>query len=152
MSRLLEWRELNSVFGDPKMTTALCDRYVKIGWHIPVSPSALPRFLERFETVYSRLGRTDSILSAATAHHRLLWIHPFLDGNGRVARLMSHAMLLDTGGLWSIARGLARNERDYKDNLMACDAKRCNDLDGRGHLSEEALVEFTRFFLTTRID
>jgi Fic family protein len=36
-----------------------------------------------------------------------LWIHPFLDGNGRVARLMSHAMLLEalgTGGIWSIAR------------------------------------------------
>ena len=41
-----------------------------------------------------------------------LWIHPFLDGNGRVARLMSYAMLLDaldTGGIWSIARGLARS-------------------------------------------
>jgi Fic family protein len=35
-------------------------------------------------------------------HHRLLWIHPFLDGNGRVARLMSYAQflsLLDTGGV-----------------------------------------------------
>ena len=35
---------------------------------------------------------------------------------------------------------------------MACDAERRNDLDGRGHLSEEALAEFTRFFLTTCID
>ena len=155
MSRPLECRELNSVFGDPKMTTALRDRYVIIGRHIPMSPGALPRFLERFETAYSGLGKMDSILATATAHHRLLWIHPFLDGNGRVARLMSHAMLLeslDTGGLWSIARGLACNERNYKIKLMACDAKRRNDLDGRGHLSEEALAEFTRFFLTTCID
>ena len=134
---------------------ALRDRYVIIGRHIPMSPGALPRFLERFETAYSGLGKMDSILAVATAHHRLLWIHPFLDGNGRVARLMSHAMLLeslDTGGLWSIARGLACNERNYKIKLMACDAKRRNDLDGRGHLSEEALAEFTRFFLTTCID
>ena len=53
-------------------------------------------------------------IAVAAAHHRLLWIHPFLDGNGRVARLLSHAMLLqalDTGGIWSVARGLARNER-----------------------------------------
>lgn len=134
---------------------ALRDRYVRIGRHIPVSPGALPRFMERFETVYSRLGKTDRILASASAHHRLLWIHPFLDGNGRVARLMSHAMLLetlDTGGLWSIARGLARNETDYKSHLMACDMKRRNDFDGRGHLSEEALAKFTRFFLNTCID
>ena len=98
---------------------------------------------------------TDSILGAATAHHRLLWINPFLDGNGRVARLMSYTMLLDTldtGGIWSITRGLARHEGTYKSQLMACDAHRRNDLDGRGHLSEEALTEFTRYFLTTCID
>ena len=134
---------------------ALRKRDVKLGRHVPVSPGALPRFLERFEAAYTELGRTDSILAAAAAHHRILWIHPFLDGNGRVARLMSHAMLLeslDTGGVWSIARGLARNEDTYKGQLMACDATRRNDLDGRGHLSEETLAAFTRFFLTTCID
>ena len=134
---------------------ALRQRDVKVGRHVPVSPAAVPRFLERFEAVYGRLGKTDSILAAACAHHRMLWIHPFLDGNGRVARLMSHAMLLeslDTGGLWSIARGLARDEGTYKSALMACDAGRRNDLDGRGHLSEEALAAFARFFLATCID
>ena len=133
----------------------LRNRDVKVGRHIPVSPGALPRFLERVEQVYGRLGRTDTILATATGHHRLLWIHPFLDGNGRVARLMSHAILLqtlDTGGVWSIARGLARSESAYKIHLLACDAERRNDLDGRGHLSEEALAEFTRFFLTICID
>lgn len=130
-------------------------RDVKVGRHIPVSPGAVPRFLDRFESVYGKLGKADTILAAATAHHRLLWIHPFLDGNGRVARLMSYAMLLDTldtGGVWSIARGLARHESAYKGHLMACDLPRRNDLDGRGHLSEEALAEFTRFFFTTCID
>ena len=133
----------------------LRNRDVKVGRHIPVSPGALPRFLERFEAVYSNLGKTDSILAAASAHHRLLWIHPFLDGNGRVARLMSCAMLqeaLDSSGIWSIARGLARNEDTYKSQLMACDVERRNDLDGRGRLSEDALVEFTRFFLSICID
>jgi Fic family protein len=134
---------------------ALRARDVRVGRHIPVSPGALPRFLDRFAAVFGNAGRTDSILAAATAHHRLLWIHPFLDGNGRVARLMSHAMLLeslDTGGIWSVARGLARDDATYKTRLMACDAPRRNDLDGRGTLSEEALVEFTRFFLTTCLD
>lgn len=128
---------------------------VEVGRHIPVSPGALPRFLARFEEVYSTLGKAESVVAAAAAHHRLLWIHPFLDGNGRVARLMSHATLLDalnTGGIWSIARGLARNELAYKQHLISCDATRRNDLDGRGHLSEEALAAFTRFFLETCLD
>jgi len=101
---------------------ALRQQEVKVGRHIPVSPGALPRFIERFEAVYSKLGKTDTILATASTHHRLLWIHPFLDGNGRVARLMSYAMLLetlDTGGVWSIARGLAGKESTYKSQLMA---------------------------------
>ena len=133
----------------------LRERDVQVGRHIPVNPGVLPRFMTRFEDAYRNLGRTDSILAAATAHHRIAWIHPFLDGNGRVARLMSYAMLLDTldtGGIWSIARGLARNVDDYKGLLAACDLERRNDLDGRGSLSEEALAEFTAFFLRTCID
>ncbi len=133
----------------------LRDRDVAVGKHVPVSPPAVPRFLKRFEEVYSKLGKTETILAAAAAHHRLAWIHPFLDGNGRVARLMSHATLLealDTGAVWSIARGLARSVDAYKGHLAACDLTRRNDLDGRGHLSEETLTEFTSFFLTTCID
>ncbi len=128
---------------------------VMVGQHLAVSPGAVPRFLDRFETVYTRLGRSEAILAAAAAHHRLLWVHPFADGNGRVARLMSHAVLLDaldTGAIWSVARGLARNVTAYKQHLMNCDNERRNDLDGRGALSEEALAEFTSFFLKTCLD
>ena len=132
-------------------------KYVRVGAHVAVSPEALPMFLERFEEAYGHLGRNDGIVAAAAAaaHHRLLWIHPFVDGNGRVARLMSHAMLLDTldtGGIWSVARGLARNSGAYKSHLANCDLPRRNDLDGRGSLSEEALAAFTRFFLETCLD
>jgi Fic family protein len=128
---------------------------VAVGRHVAISAPAVPRFLDRFEEVYSKLGKTETIIGAAAAHHRLVWIHPFADGNGRVTRLMSHATLLealDTGAVWSIARGLARNVDGYKAQLAACDATRRNDLDGRGHLSEENLAEFTRFFLITCLD
>lgn len=130
-------------------------RDVKVGTHVAVSPGAIPRFLARFEEVYRSSGRTDGVIGIAAAHHRLLWIHPFLDGNGRVARLISHAMLLDaldTGGIWSVARGLARNVAPYKEHLARCDLPRRSDLDGRGALGEEALAGFTRFFLETCID
>src|SRR5665213_3927437 len=95
-------------------------RDVRVGRHVSISPGAVPRSLANFERAYSHLGKADSILAAAAAHHRLLWIHPFLDGNGRVTRLMSHAMLLeslDTGAVWSVARGLARSEGAYKAHL-----------------------------------
>ena len=130
-------------------------RHVRVGDHVAISPGAVPRFLGRFESVYSGLGKAATIISAAAAHHRLLWTHPFLDGNGRVARLMSYSMLrdaLDTGGIWSIARGLARQEASYKQHLLSCDGPRRGDLDGRGSRSEESLALFTRFFLQTCID
>jgi len=133
----------------------LRERDIEVGLHVPVGPGAVPCFLKRFEALYSKLGKTEMILAAAAAHHRLAWIHPFLDGNGRVTRLISHAVLLetlDTGAVWSIARGLARSVEAYKGHLAACDLTRRNDLDGRGHLSEETLTEFTRYFLTTCID
>lgn len=133
----------------------LRSRDVQVGHHIAISPGALPRFLRRFEDVYGQVGTAESIISAAAAHHRLLWMHPFLHGNERVARLMSHATLLDaldTGSVWSVARGLARNVEAYKQHLSNCDMTRRNDLDGRGPLSEEALADFTRFFLRTCTD
>jgi Fic family protein len=134
---------------------ALRTRDVRVGQHIAISPGAVARFLRRFQEVYGGLGTAETVIAAAAAHHRLVWIHPFLDGNGRVARLLSHAMLLatlKTGAVWSIARGLARSVEAYKSHLAACDQTRRNDLDGRGHLSEEALVAFTEFFLKTCID
>ena len=130
-------------------------RDVQVGRHVAISPGAVPNFMDRFETGFAGRGKVDAIMSSATAHHRLLWIHPFLDGNGRVARLMSYAVLhdaMETGGLWSIARGLARNVKAYKGHLAACDLKRRNDLDGRGNLSEEELAKFVFFFLQTCID
>ena len=127
----------------------LRDRDVKVGRHLAISPGAVPRFLERFEQVYSRLGKTDAIISTAAAHHRVLWINPFLDGNGRVARLMSHASLLDllgTGAVWSVARGLARRVEEYKRHLANCDQVRRNDLDGRGNRARRLSRNSRHFF------
>jgi Fic family protein len=139
----------------PVVARAYRTRYVQVGRHVPVSPGAIARFLDRMHQAYARGGRTEQILAAACAHHRLLWVHPFADGNGRVARLISYAMLrhtLDTRGLWSVARGLARDVKRYKAHLEACDAPRQGDRDGRGSLSEANLASFVEFFLRTCID
>lgn len=130
--------------------------YAKVGTHEPPSPGSIARFMKRFEEVYSRITTPEeAILAAAPAHHRLLWIHPFGDGNGRVARLMSDAMLsrtLHTHSIWSASRGLAHHQAQYKELLAACDQSRRGDLDGRGNLSEKTLTDFTVFFLNTCLE
>lgn len=136
---------------------ALRDGEVVVGLHLPPPAAALPGFFKRFEQVYSpqSLSKVRQVTAVAAAHHRFLWIHPFYDGNGRVARLMSHALLRRLGvgnSLWSVARGLARNVGDYKSLLMAADASRRGDLDGRGNLSQAALDSFCEFFLRVSND
>jgi Fic family protein len=131
-------------------------RSVKVGVHVPPVGEHLQDCLERFEKAYTApLSKFQKVIAVAAAHHRFLWIHPFLDGNGRVARLMAHAMLRRVGigsSLWAVSRGLARNASEYKALLMAADRPRENDYDGRGSLSGRALLEFCRFFLRVSID
>jgi len=131
---------------------------VSVGRHMAPASKNLNEFLKRFSEFYSTLVTTEpgSLIAAAAAHHRLTWIHPFLDGNGRVARLFSHAWFVkacvDGDGLWTISRGLARRKPDYQAALANADEKRVNDYDGRGYLSQRYLGEFCRFFLGTAAD
>jgi Fic family protein len=131
---------------------------VKVGHHIPPEATDILAYLNRFEEAYKQNShsRIRNIIAAAASHHRLLWIHPFYDGNGRVARLFSHALLAEhlgnSNGLWSVARGFARQVDAYKTHLMAADAPRRGDLDGRGNLSAKELHQFCSFFLKTCLD
>ena len=130
---------------------------VVVGNHLAPVAKVLPEFLSLFETRYdpAKLSALMRIIAVAASHHRLLWIHPFFDGNGRVARLFSHALLKAIGigsGLWSVSRGLARNVTDYKRHLTQADAWRQHDSDGRGSLSLQGLVEFCEFFLKICVD
>ena len=105
------------------------------------------------------MGGAKKIVAMAAAHHRFNYIHPFPDGNGRVSRLMSHAIGLKAGigahGLWSVSRGLARgldDRSDYKQMMDSADAPRTTDTDGRGNLSTRALVEFVTWFVKVAHD
>jgi Fic family protein len=131
---------------------------VSVGRHMAPSSKKLGEFLKRFAEFYGPLVTAEpgSLIAAAAAHHRLTWIHPFLDGNGRVARLFTHAWFIkvgvDSNGLWTISRGLARRNADYQASLANADEKRVNDYDGRGYLSQRYLGEFCQFFLGTAVD
>ena len=130
---------------------------VSVGNHLPPSPQSLPRFIERYsETQHALRERDVRIANAIAGHHRLAWIHPFADGNGRVGRIVTDAQLkrldINIGSLWSWSRGLAKSEQRYKGALADADQPRQGDLDGRGNLSTKALVEFTRFGLEVAVD
>ena len=134
---------------------------IAVGRHVPPSSSVVQTFMDYFEKRFTAAeGQASSrIIAIATAHHRLNYIHPFVDGNGRVSRLMSHAMGLRAGiggaGLWSISRGLARGLKDrgeYKRMMDSADSPRRGDRDGRGNLSEAALIEFSEWFLSVMLD
>lgn len=130
---------------------------VIVGKHIPPEAGEIESFLDRFEHVYSpdKLSKIKQIIAVPASHHRFAWIHPFYDGNGRVSRMLSHAYFLKIGigsAMWSISRGLARNEERYKNLLMAADSNRISDFDGRGNLSAKGLLDFCTFFLTSSID
>lgn len=130
---------------------------VNVGRHLPPSPDRVVAFMEHFAKRYrfEGLGTGSRIAAIPAAHHRFNYVHPFLDGNGRVSRLMSHAMALNAGigahGLWSVSRGL-ESRGDYKRMMDHADMPRQGDLDGRGNLSQRALTEFTVWFLRVCLD
>jgi Fic family protein len=131
-------------------------RDVQVGQHVAPSHASVPVFVERWAGFYGDVRRGEaSLLALAAAHQRLGWIHPFIDGNGRVARLHTHALLSALGytnGLWSPLRGFARSTDRYYALLAAADLPRRGDLDGRGNLSEQALVDWIDYVLDVCLD
>lgn len=124
---------------------------VTVHRHQPPSHVSLPLFLTRADARYAKEWGLDQLLVvAACAHHRLAWVHPFLDGNGRACRLHTHAILRHlTAGLWSVNRGFARQRDDYYRHLSEADMPRHGDYDGRGNLSERMLIAWCEFFIAT---
>lgn len=154
---------------------SVAEQDVEVGRHLPPTSACVPAFMDyfylrfAFDPAPGRVlqgvgkGKAKRLLATATAHHRFNWIHPFPDGNGRVSRLMSHAMAHASGigahGLWSISRGLARGLQpgldgrgEYKQHMAWADEVRQGDRDGRGHLSLKGLELFTGWFLRVCID
>jgi Fic family protein len=137
--------------GEAIVPGQLRQREVQVGQHVAPAFASVPAFLARWGSHYSQVRRGEAALVAmACAHQRLGWVHPFVDGNGRVMRLHTQTLLSAlgyTGGLWSPLRGFARSTERYYALLADADSLRRGDLDGRGNLSEQALIAWASYVL-----
>jgi Fic family protein len=137
----------------------LRDINVAIGNHIAPEYETIEDSLKQMLHLYklrANLSKSSRLIDVLSFHHRLAWIHPFPDGNGRTSRLIMDALLraiLGEGyGLWNISRGLSRNLKDYKNALKYADFPKLDSHDGRGALSEKYLHEFVAFMLDICLD
>jgi Fic family protein len=142
--------------GEPIVPGEYREKDVRAGRHVAPPSKDVDGLMHAWAERYCKLAGTEALLiGAACSHHRLAWVHPFVDGNGRAARLHTHLVLHAmrlTQGLWSPMRGLARTQEQYYAKLSNADATRRNDLDGRGSLSQEELVAFATYFLDVCLD
>ncbi len=131
---------------------------VIVGQHIPPDATDLDNLMKKFCETYhpKKFSGDKKIIAVMAAHHRFLWIHPFIDGNGRVGRLFTDAALkalgLESYGIWCLSRGLARSSSQYKLLLSNADAPRQGDYDGRGQLTEKGLGDLCSFMLDQAMD
>lgn len=133
-------------------------RAVIVGQHVPPAAADLPGLMSAFCDHYhpQRFQGDRKLLAIMAAHHRFAWIHPFMDGNGRVGRLFTDAALkavgLESCGAWCLSRGLAKTSTRYKALLASADRPRQGNLDGRGALTETGLSQFCDYMLDIAID
>lgn len=90
----------------------------------PPSPIEVPFLMREFVYWVNRYGKDDihPIIKAGIAHHELVRIHPFIDGNGRVARSLS-TLILFLGGydirrFFSLEEYYDRDAVSYYENLQ----------------------------------
>lgn len=131
---------------------------VNVGQHIAPEPESINELINTFCKAYhpNKFKGDRKLIAIMAAHHRFSWIHPFMDGNGRVGRLLTDAALkavgLDSYGGWCLSRGLAKSSVEYKSLLAVADNSRQGDHDGRGALTEKGLLDFCDYMLDAAID
>ena len=90
---------------------------------VPPPAVELDRLLGNFEGFAREPGGWPALVHAGVAHAQFETIHPFLDGNGRVGRLLITFLLVHEGVLHRpllyLSYFLKRHRSEYYDRLMA---------------------------------
>ncbi len=89
--------------------------------HVPPEPWEIPQHMQGWETWLRQAEQElHPVVLAAQAHHKLVAIHPFVDGNGRTARLVMNLVLFRYGYPPTVL--LRVNRRQYYNVLMQADS------------------------------
>lgn len=114
----------------------------------------LPSLFDAFSTVYdpAHFHGDERLIAVAASHHRLVWLHPFRDGNGRVGRLFSGLYMahigINRGNLWSLSRGFSRNKQWYMTNLQSADSP----AKGKKSFDQDFFADYCLYFLEVCLD
>lgn len=145
--------DLASAAGSSMDPGQLRRRQVAVGQHEAPVFEALPGLLLQWSAAYSGVRRGEAaVVAIAASQHRLVWMQPFMNGNGRLARMHTHLLFHAAGlspGLWSPVRGFAQSEQQYRDLLHGADGNRCGD--GRRDLAQAGLIAWIEYTLKTCI-
>ncbi len=91
--------------------------------HLPPAAAQVPVRMRTFcKTISGKRKQLHPVDFAAWLHFRLVNIHPFIDGNGRTARLIMNVALLQDGYPVVIIPPILR--REYLDTLESCHGMR----------------------------
>lgn len=85
---------------DPFGGGVLRSTQVFVGNHVPPPPEQIPSLMEEFEEWLNdpyTISDLHPIEMGALAHYKLVYVHPFYDGNGRTSRLLMNLILMMAG-------------------------------------------------------
>lgn len=88
--------------------------------HTPPDPSAIPHLMDDLiKWIEENKKKLHPIELAAIFHHKIVFIHPFFDGNGRTARLVMNLILMQKG--YPLVMILKNDRKRYYDALDKAD-------------------------------
>lgn len=103
---------------------------ISLSEHLPPEPIRVPDYMAELVAFINRADPPKyDLMKVALVHHRFAWVHPFSNGNGRVVRLLTYAMLMKygfqvsaSGGLLNPAAVFCSDRQRYYTMLAAADA------------------------------
>lgn len=94
--------------------------YIRGSGYVPPSPAKVPQMMRVWADSLNEMD-ADAVSRAAIAHWAFVHVHPFMDGNGRLSRLLMNVTLCSAGLPWTIIR--AEERREYFDALEQADLR-----------------------------
>ncbi len=117
--------------------------------HRPPSHVSVPQYMAELVEFINRADEPKyDLMKVALAHHRFAWVHPFTNGNGRVVRLLTYAMLLKYGFQVSMAEGEAGRLLNPAAVFCADRQRYYNMLGEADHGTDEGLEAWCTYVLT----